>query len=328
MLQPVGARLALAFHYNPVSTITRAWRPFRAFPFLALAACAGEKPAPTPRAFSADLAWAHLGQQLAFGPRVAGLPPHQYQLTWMKSQLGFRADTVVVQQFSEPVPGKKPLRFANVLARWRPEATERVLLVAHWDTPRYATRDPEDHLRRRPVPGANEGASGTAVLMELAQLFHEVPPAIGVDLLFTDGLDRGKQGAGAGVQHFLANLPAGYRPRWAVYVDRVADPDLRIPMEGSSAAASPAAVKRVWDVAREVGMDSVFVARVGAALPGDLRALAAAGIPTAAVMDPEFGRENELWRTTDDGIESVRRESLGKVGAVLSAMVYGEKVAP
>jgi hypothetical protein len=328
MLQPGSARHDLPFHYDPVSTIARAWRPFRAFTFLTLAACSDEKPAPTPRAFSADLAWAHLGQQLAFGPRVAGLPPHARQIQWLKSELGFRADTVVVQQFTERAGGRQ-LRFANVLARWRPEAEERVLLVTHWDSPRHATRDPEDHLRRRPVPGANEGASGTAVLMELAQLFHEVPPEVGVDLLFTDGLERGDKGeAGLGARHFLANLPAGYRPRWAVYVDRVGDPDLRIPMEGSSHAAAPAVVTRVWDVAREVGMDSVFVPRVGEALAGEHRAFAAAGIPTAAVIDPEFGRGNELWRTTDDGIEGVRRESLGKVGAVLSALVYREKVAP
>jgi hypothetical protein len=197
--------------------------------------------------------------------------------------------------------------------------------VAHWDSPRHATRDPEEHLQRRPVPGANEGASGTAVLMELAQLFHEVPPAIGVDILLTDGLERGEGGAGLGARHFLANLPDAYRPRWAVYVTRVGDRDLRIPMEGSSAKAAPDAVRRVWDVAREVGMDSVFLPRTGEPLEGEHQILAAAGIPTVAVIDPEHGRQNELWRTTDDAIDQVRRESLGAVGAVLSAMVYRER---
>lgn len=298
-------------------------RAFCAVTFVALAACAGEEP-PEPRPFSAKLAWAHLGEQLAFGPRVAGLPPHERQLRWMADQLGFRADTVIVQQFTARAGGRT-LRFANVFARWRPEAKERVLLVAHWDSPRYATRDPEEHLQRRPVPGANEGASGTAVLMELAQLFHEVPPAIGVDILLTEGLERGEEGTGLGVRHFLANRPEGYRPRWAVYVDRVGDRDLRIPMEGASAKAAPDAVRRVWEVAREVGMDSVFLARTGEALEGEHQLLAAAGIPTVAVIDPEHGRQNELWRTTDDAIDQVRRESLGAVGAVLSALVYRER---
>lgn len=298
-------------------------RAFCAVTFLALAACTGDEP-PEPRPFSANLAWAHLGEQLAFGPRVAGLPPHGRQLRWMKDQLGFRADTVIVQEFTSRVAGKT-LRFANVFARWRPEAKERVLLVAHWDSPRHATRDPEEHLQRRPVPGANEGASGTAVLMELAQLFHEVPPAIGVDILLTEGLERGEGGTGLGARHFLANLPAGYRPRWAVYVDRVGDRDLRIPMEGSSAKAAPNAVRRVWEVAREVGMDSVFLARTGEALEGEHQLLAAAGIPTVAIIDPEHGRQNELWRTTDDAIDQVRRESLGAVGTVLSTLVYRER---
>lgn len=299
-------------------------RAFCAVTLFALAACArGDEP-PEPRPFSADLAWAHLGEQLAFGPRVAGLPPHERQLRWMADQLRFRADTVIVQRFTARVRGK-PLRFANVLARWRPEAKERVLLVAHWDSPRYATRDPEEHLQRRPVPGANEGASGTAVLMELAQLFHEVPPAVGVDILLTDGLERGEGGTGLGARHFVANLPAGYRPRWAVYVDRVGDRDLRIPMEGGSTKAAPEAVRRVWGVAREVGMDSVFLARTGETLEGEHQVLAAAGIPTAAVIDPEHGRHNELWRTTDDAIDQVRRESVGAVGTVLSALVYRER---
>lgn len=288
-------------------------RPFGAVPFLVLAACAAE--APKPRAFDARLAWAHLAEQVAFGPRIAGVAPHRRQRAWMRSQLGFRADTLVVQEFGA---GKR--RYANYFARWRPEAAERVLLVAHWDSPEFATRDPEEHLRRRPVPGANEGASGTAVLMELAQILHETPPAVGVDLLFTDGLD-----GGLGARHFAANLPPGYRPRWAVYVDRVGDADLDIPMEASSAQAAPAAVKRVWDAARAAGMDSVFVARTGPALPGDHRVLNTAGIPTAAVMDPEYGRGNELWRTVDDHVPAVRRESLGVVGAVLVALVYGEK---
>ncbi len=291
----------------------RRLRPFCALTFAALAAC--EAQAPPPRAFDAKLAWGHLGEQVAFGPRVAGLPPHGRQRAWMKSQLGFRADTLVVQEF-----GEAKRRHANYFARWRPGAAERVLLVTHWDSPQYATRDPEDHLRRRPVPGANEGASGTAVLMELAQILNETPPAVGVDILFTDGLE-----GGLGARHFAANLPAGYRPRWAVYVDRVGDADLRIPMEASSAQAAPAAVKRVWAAARAAGMDSVFLTRTGAALPGDHQVLNGAGIPTAAVMDPDYGRENELWRTVDDHLPAVRRESLGAVGAVLAALVYAEK---
>jgi hypothetical protein len=303
--------------------VSNVLRAFCAVTFIALAACAGEKPR-EPRAFNAGLAWAHLDEQLAFGPRVAGLPPHERQLRWMTDQLGFRADTVIVQQFTANVSGK-PLRFANVFARWRPDAKERVLLVAHWDSPRHATRDPEEHLQRRPVPGANEGASGTAVLMELAQLLHETPPAIGVDILLTEGLERAEAGTGLGARHFLANRPAGYRPRWAVYVDRVGDRDLRIPMEASSTKAAPDAVRRVWTVAREVGMDSVFVAHIGEALEGEHQLLSAAGIPTVAVIDPEHGRLNELWRTTDDAIDQVRRESLGAVGTVLSALVYRER---
>lgn len=325
MVQPDRACPAPPHDYHSVSTHPRLRRPFCAFAFLALAsACgAGEKAPPPPRDFDPALAWAHLGQQMAFGPRVSGYKRHDMQLNWMRKELSFRADTLVVQEFTAPGLRGQPVRYANVLARWRPELKERVLLVTHWDSPPYATRDPEPAKRRRPVPGANDGASGTAVLMELAQIFHETPTPVGVDLLFTDGMERGDRKEGLGVRHFIASAPATYR--WAVYVDRVGDRDLRIPMEGAS---TPAVARRVWDVARELGRDSVFTAGTGAALPGDHRVLAAAGIPIAAVIDPEYGRGNELWRTVDDDLDNVRRESLGEVGAVLAALVYREKAAP
>ncbi len=293
---------------------------------LLLCACAGER-VPEPRPFNERLAWAHLAEQVAFGPRVAGLPPHQRMVPWLRGELAFRADTVEVQEFTGPGPEGKSLRHANLVARWRPEARHRILLATHWDSPPRATRDPEDHLRRRPVPGAGEGASGTAVLLEIAQLLHETPPreGVGVDLVFTDGLGRGPGGAGLGARHFVATLPPARRPAWAVYVDRVADGDLRIPVEGSSAAA---VVRRVWDAARAAGEDSVFVRAAGPVVQGDHQVLNAAGIPTAAVIDPEMGRGNELWRTTDDSLENARQESLARVGRVLAALVYAERAAP
>ncbi|HYW08233.1 MAG TPA: M28 family peptidase [Longimicrobium sp.] len=282
-----------------------------------------------PPEFNQERAWSHHTSQVAFGPRIAGHQPHDIQLRWMEKQLAVTADTVVVQTFTNLAGGRNHLRFGNVWARWKPEATDRVLLVTHWDTPLHAEREPEENKKAYPVPGANEGASGTAVLMELALLLHEKAPQVGVDILLVDGAYYGRAGAteGLGMRHFLANRPAGYKPRWAVYVARVGDRSLEIPMEASTAKAAPAVAKQVWDVAREVGMDSIFVARVGPVQPGDHHLLTAAGIPTVAVIDPEFGRGNELWRTRDDVIANTRMESLGKVGQVLAALVYREAPA-
>lgn len=317
--------------YDIVSSSPYRYRAVCAIALVVLSSgCSASIPeAARPPEFSQERAWSHLTSQVAFGPRVAGHAPHDSQLRWMRKQLSVTADTVIVQAFTDRAGGENQLRFGNVWARWKPEATERVLLATHWDTPLRAERDPEENKQAYPVPGANEGASGTAVLMELALLLHEKAPQIGVDILLVDGSYYGRDGAteGLGMRHFLASRPAGYKPRWAVYVARVGDRVLQIPMEGSTAKAAPDLAKRVWDVAREVGLDSVFVARTGPVQPGDHHLLTAAGIPTVAVIDPEFGRGNELWRTRDDVIASTRMESLYQVGHVLAAFVYREAPA-
>jgi YD repeat-containing protein len=288
---------------------------------LALAAC-GEK-APERPAFEQSRAWSHLGQQVAHGPRVAGTPGHGRQLAWLRDQLSFRADTVVEDSFTFTPPGDSAVKLTNVLARFRPGEADRVLLVAHWDTPPRSDRDPDPLDRKRPDPGANEGASGTAVLMELAQLFREQAPPVGVDLLFVDGsVFTGDPSAG--VRHFLANLPPGARYRYAVYVDRVADRDPRIPLDQGSLVSAPAPTQRLWELARAAGRDSVFAADTVPALGSDPALLIAAGIPTVVVVDREHGEGNRNWRTTYDGLDNVRAETLREVGEALAELLYRE----
>lgn len=298
------------------------------FGLLLLAGCGSkEPPLPEMPQFDENRAWNYLGTQVTFGPRLAGHAPHDRQLAWMLDQLGFLADTVEVQHFTHNAGGERPLQFANVLARWRPELGDRVLLVAHWDTRQKADRDPDVAKRVYPVPGANDGASGTAVLMELASLFREQAPAVGVDILLTDGADRGVDSSAVrlGARHYVETLGDAPRPRWAVYVDRVGDLDVRVPREPQS---SREVVDRIWGLARRLGQDSVFLERTGPAVGGDHTVLAAAGIPSAAVVDPEYGPQNRFWRTRSDHISNTDRASLAKVGEVLAAAVYAEQPTP
>lgn len=290
-----------------------------------LAAC-GE-PLPEMPRFDENRAWNYLGQQVAFGPRVAGHAPHTRQLRWMRDQLEFLADTVEVQYFTHTAGGERPVQHANVLARWRPELTDRVLLVTHWDTRLLADRDPDPLRRSYPVPGANEGASGTAVLMELASLFREQAPPVGVDLLFTDGSDSGRDSTQVrlGAQHYVATLGNGPRPRWAVYVDRVGDLELRLPREPRS---TPEVADRLWGMAERLGYDSIWLPETGRPVGGDHTVLLAAGIPTAAVIDPEYGPGDRYWRTRSDRLDNTRRRSLAHAGEVLAAAVYAETPKP
>jgi glutaminyl-peptide cyclotransferase len=282
------------------------------------------RPAERP-AFDRDRAWIFLGQQMAFGPRYLGGRGHDRQLAWIKEQMGIRADTVVVDSFTHRAKDGKTLRLSNVLARWRPELAERVLLVAHWDTRPNADRSPDPLDRDRSVPGANDGASGVAVLTELAEMMRQQAPPVGVDVLLVDGADYGDDPADlfVGSRRFAANLPVpGYRPRYAVVLHLVGDRDARFPREAASRGANAALVDRVWGIAGQMGYDSVFVADTVAAIPDDHDALRAAGIAAVLVSDPEYGQDNQLFHTTSDLPASVSRETLGVVGDVIAELVY------
>lgn len=287
---------------------------------LLLAACDRSPRAPE---FNPDRAWSHLNAQMAFGPRYAGNPGHRRQLEWMLEQLEFRADTVFAQKFSTHDAEGKPLELSNVVARWRPEAADRVLLVANWDTRRRADGSPEPLDRRFPVPGANLNASGVAVLMEMAQLFKQQPPPVGVDMLLADGDDYSREVSMAGTRYFLTQMK-GYRPRYAVVLQAVADVDAKFPLD-AGAAAEPA--RRLWDAARALGYDSVFVAQTAPAAPNQAPVLAAARIPTVVVADREYGPLNMRWHATDDLPRYLSRETMAIVGRTLAAAVYAETPA-
>lgn len=275
-------------------------------------------------AFGADQAWELLQRQVAFGPRVPNTPGHAAQLEWMTAYLRERADTVVLQPFTHVTPAGDTLRLTNVFARFRPEQTERVLLLAHWDTRPTSdqARNPAD--RATPVPGANDGASGTAVLLQLAEMFRRRPPPIGVDLLLVDGEDYGPGEANMylGAKYFAAHLPSGYPPLYAILLDMVGDQDPRFPIEGNSAQLAPEVVQRVWSVAEELGYGEVFPNTVGPYVTDDHLPLNQAGVRTIDIIDFEYGPGNRYWHTPEDVVANTAPEGLRAVGEVVAELIY------
>ncbi|HYJ80458.1 MAG TPA: M28 family peptidase [Longimicrobiaceae bacterium] len=300
-------------------------RPRGVRPALLLALLAGCRPAVERPEFPPDLAWSFLTTQMAFGPRYAGHRGHDRQLEWLREQLAARADTVLAGSFTHRAADGATLRLTNLLARFRPELPRRVLLAAHWDTRRYADQSAPGPDRRRPIPGANDGAAGTAVLLGLAELLAQQPPEVGVDLLFTDGDDYGPgaEDMSLGTRHYLASSPPGARAHAAVVVDMVGERRARFPREGFSLARSRWLVDGLWATAGGLGLDTVFVADSVPPVPdGRLRLLAMAGIPAAIITDPEYGPGNRYWHTVDDQVRQLDRASLGAVGEVLAEWVY------
>jgi hypothetical protein len=289
---------------------------------LAVAFACGSSHRARVREFDGNRAFGYLEQQMRFGPRIPATPAHERTGDWILERLRATADTVIVQPITHVTRGGTTLHLRNFLARFRPGAADRVLFLAHWDTRPHADQSQNIGQQRLPVPGANDGASGVAVLLGVADALKAKPPALGVDLLFVDGEDYGDFAADTddvliGSRYFAAHQPAGYPPLFAVLFDMVADKDQQFYYEANSAAFAPEVVDRVWRTAADLGYGRVFIPGVNHSLIDDHVALQKAGIHAIDVVDFDY----PYWHTTDDTIDKVSAASLQVVGDVAVALV-------
>jgi peptidase M28-like protein len=281
------------------------------------------------REFDGAAALSYVQAQLAFGPRIPGTPGHDRMARWLDSLLRSRADTVIVQRWMHRSAAGDSLALVNLIARFNPTATTRLLFLAHWDT-----RPRSDGLGSRdstlPVPGANDGASGVAVLLGMADALKRSPPDIGVDLLFVDAEDYGDFNTDTdvllGSRYYAAHPAPGPAPRFAVLFDMVGDKELQLPQEGYSVTGAPDVVEQVWSIAARMGHGEVFVREVGTTLTDDHIPLQQAGIRAIDIIDFTFGGPDNKWHhTPDDTLDKVSAASLQIVGDVGMAVVRLEK---
>ncbi|HWP35938.1 MAG TPA: M28 family peptidase [Gemmatimonadales bacterium] len=286
---------------------------------LAVAACAAGTVSGRGE-FDGEAALAYVAEQVAFGPRIPNTEGHRRAGDWIEGQLRARADSVEVQVFTHVTTSGDTLRLRNFIGRFRPEVRERILLVAHWDTRPISDQARAAADRTRPVPGANDGGSGVAVLLGVADALKRRPPVVGVDLLFVDGEDYGDFGAGKdvllGSRHYAQNAGAA-RPLFAVVFDMVGDQDPQFYQEGYSAQRAPEVVERVWSKAAELGHARVFRATVGQAITDDHLPLLEAGFRAIDVIDLDYPH----WHTPEDTLDKVSARSLEIVGEVAIALV-------
>jgi glutaminyl-peptide cyclotransferase len=286
-----------------------------------LSACREKR---SPQEFNGPDAFRYIQTQVGFGPRVPGSKAHRQMGEWLDSLLRQRADTVVVQSWSHVTAQGNTLPLRNFIARFNPSAEKRLLLLAHWDS-RPRADSPQSRNTSQPVQGANDGASGVAVLLGVADALKRSPPAAGVDLLFVDGEDYGdfvKDSADVliGSRYYGAHQLLGPRPLYAVLFDLVADKDLQIYQEGNSLIGAPEVVELVWDTAKDLGYGGYFIASPRHTLIDDHLQLQKAGIRAIDVVDFDY----PAWHTPDDTIDKVSAASLQVVGDVAVALVRRE----
>ncbi|HET9950437.1 MAG TPA: M28 family peptidase [Candidatus Eisenbacteria bacterium] len=260
-------------------------------------------------------------RQVSFGPRAPGTYGHDACFAFLDSTMRAYAPIVEADTFHYYVSrlGKEVALF-NLRARFVPEAEHRIVLAAHWDTRPWADRETDPAKRKKAILGANDGASGVAVLLELARLMHEQDPKVGVDIAFFDGEDLGTEedqdGWFRGSKQYVARYSGEPKPLFVVVVDMVGKKDLALHWEGNSYEQAGNVVDLVWSVANAVGARS-FRSDVKHRVFDDHIPFLQAGIPAIVLIDFDFPQ----WHTIADDLKAVDPESLGDVGRVLHSLV-------
>lgn len=315
-----------------------------------MAACAGRKggdgvagdaegsPALTaPVDADADSLYSLVGAQVGFGPRVPGSAAHGECRRFIAGRLAaYGVDSVTVQAAPVTTWRGEKLTAYNILGRVNPQASDRILLLAHYDTRPWADEDPREENRSTPIDGANDGASGVAVLLEIARKLKEAPlDSIGVDLLFVDLEDSGQSGAGdeeswcLGTQKWVEDMPYTSidTPRYGVLLDMVGGDGAIFMREHISQSYAKGIVDKVWAVAAASGYGRRFPNSMGGSVIDDHLHINRAGIPCIDIIESYnqyTGSFNPTWHTTADNLASIDRETLRIVAQVMLTLLYRE----
>ena len=288
--------------------------------------------------FNADSAYHFVARQVAFGPRVPGTPAHDRCAKWMVNQLKTYTPQVVVQNFSARTYDHVMRQGKNIIASFSPEKTNRILLMAHWDSRPFADHDKDKSKWRTPIDAANDGASGVGVLMELARLFHRQNPQIGIDIVLFDLEDwgapedirnQGKEDDWALGAQYWAKHPhtPGYSANFGILLDMVGAKNATFLKEYYSRQYARYYVKQIWNTAAALGYDNYFPNRDGYPIDDDHYYInKIAGIPSVDIIQLDPNSSNgtfwEYWHTTGDTMDKIDKNTLKAVGQVLLTVIY------
>ncbi len=293
---------------------------------------AREEPAPAaapPPAFDAAAAFADLQAVFDLGPRHHGSPGLDACRRRIEARLREAGAVVRTEAFTYTGLSGSPEPFVNLFGRFG-GAGAPVWVGTHPDTQARCHADPDPAKRDQPVPGANDGGSGVALLLELARAFRRSPPPVPVVLAFFDGEDFGGPGELSGdylvgsrhAARSLDALPAQDRPRAVVIVDLVAERQAEFPRRQDFQFRARGLADAVWAAAGRAGAAAFFPSRVETPLTDDHTAFLARGIPALVVIDYAYGPENAWWHTSADTMDKCDAETLGAVGRTLLEWIY------
>ena len=287
--------------------------------------------------FSGDSAYALVSAQLAFGPRTPGSPAANKCAAMLADRLGRWCDTVVLQPFTATLWNASKAKGVNIVGSLNPGASKRVLLAAHWDSRMWADHDPDEANNHKPVPGANDGASGVAVLLEMARTMSQMPPSVGVDFILFDLEDQGQPEWEDGYtdntwclgsQHWAANphTPV-YSAVYGILLDMVGTAEgPRFTKEQVSRTYAPGLTDKIWSAAEALGYGSMFVnSKTDPILDDHLYVNQIAGIPMVDIVQNSITTSFFThWHTTTDNLDAISPRTLEAVATVVMKTIYAD----
>lgn len=290
-------------------------------------------------AFNSDSAYQYVKTQVDFGPRVPNTAEHRQCAAYLSASLKRFGAVVVEQKMNLQAYDGTILKSVNIIGSYNPEAKNRILLFAHWDCRPYSDQDADSKNFNKPVMGANDGASGVGVLLELARQINLQKTDIGVDIAFFDAEDYGAPETFVGnsedtwclgTQYWAKNPHvAGYNARYGILLDMVGAPGATFYKEQISEYYASSVVKNVWDKAAALGFSQYFINQSGGGITDDhVYVNKIAGIPSIDIIHYSPNNEHgfgDYWHTTHDTMENIDKNTLYAVGTTLLHVIYSEK---
>lgn len=295
------------------------------------------KPAVKAPEFNADSAFEYTAAQVKFGPRIPNSAAHRQCADWMAAKMQEFCDTVIVQSYRVTAFDGKVLDSKNIIASFHPDLGNRILLCAHWDTRPWADQD--SVRKKEPIDGANDGASGVGVLMEVARQLSAAKPGIGVDIIFFDAEDYGQPDDSEfppmddsyclGSQYWAKNPHTpNYIARYGILLDMAGAEKATFTQEGSSMQFAPYIVDMVWKAGNEIGYGDHFINEKTKGIIDDhfyINRLA--GIRCIDIIHYDYNTPSNFWKhwhTHGDTIDKISKPTLKAVGQTLLEVLYRE----
>lgn len=282
--------------------------------------------------FNADSAYTFIEKQLSFGYRIPGTEDHKRALAWLAEKLGSYSDTVMIQNGTVKAFDGTILPISNIFTRLNPEKKDRILLLAHYDTRPWSDGEQDVSKTNQPLPGANDGGSGVAMILELARVLKANGFDRGIDYLLVDAEDYGVPQSMAsfndddtwclGTQYWIENLPYSgkYLPEYAILFDMVGGRNAKFHREFFSQRYAGQYVDKIWNAAAEAGYSDRFLNEIGNPITDDHIYLLQAGIPAIDIIEnknPVTGSFNPSWHTQSDNLENIDKNTLQAVGSTV-----------